>query len=109
MHFQSCGNSLEEAQHDHAPVYKANSIKTGINGSVWRNQSGLHKGLSSSLLGMNWNVDYIQARSLSLTSGLDITNAVLAEWAQLPLEGFPQDFEGHLRVEAVIVQSGATS
>ena len=74
-------------QHDNAPVHKAKSIhKWFVEICVWMNLTGLHRALTSTpsnTFGMNWNAN-CETALIAHHQCPDLTNALVAEWKQIP-------------------------
>ena len=73
-------------QHGNAPVHKVRSIQKWFVDFMWNNLTGLHRALTSTpsnTFGMNWNAD-CEPGLIAQTSVPDVTNALVAEWKQVP-------------------------
>ena len=90
------------------PCPKRDPYRNGLLRLVWKNLTGLHRGLTSTpsnTFGMNWNTD-CEPGLINPTSVPDLTNALVAEWKspaamfQHLVESLPR------RVEAVLAAKG---
>jgi len=111
--FQLCGNSLGKGpflfQHDNAPMHKVRSIQRwfvviGVEELDWPGQSTVLNPIEHL-----WDEleRRLRARPNRPTSVPDLTNALVAEWKQIPAAIFQHLVESlPRRVEAVIAAKG---
>ena len=95
-------------QHDNAPVHKRGPYRNGLQRSVWKNLTGLHRVLPSTpsnTFGMNLKADC--EPGLIAKHQCPTLLILMAEWKQVPaamfqhlVESFPR------RVEAIIAAKG---
>ena len=106
--WQQFGEGPFLLQHDNAPVHKARSMQK-LSRSVWKNLTGLHGALTSTpsnTFGMNWNAD-CEPDIIAQHQLPDLTNALVAEWKQIPAAMFQNLVESlPRRVQAVIAAKG---
>ena len=96
-------------QHDNAPMHKARSIQKWLVEIGVENMTGMHRALTSTpsnTFEINWNTD-CEPGLITQHQLPDLTNALVAEWKQVPAAMFQHLVESlPRRVEAVIAAKG---